>query len=93
MDKVAFINFVAALGTVFSETGIEYRIISVDDSLITGIRLSTGKSFKIRTESLYRAYKDFVSRKELLTTTALKPYVDRVQSPSLAILKVVFGER
>lgn len=90
MDKVAFIKFVAAQGTVFSVTGVEYRIISVDASLITGIRLSTKKPFEIRTESLYRAYRDFVSQKELLTTKALKPYVDRVQSPSLAILKVVF---
>ncbi|MDE6795158.1 MAG: hypothetical protein K2J63_07610 [Muribaculaceae bacterium] len=87
MDKATFIERIKALNTIKSVNGIEYRIDDVDDKYIEGTRLSTGKSFKIPMNKLYQAYSDL--KDTVITTSTLKPYVDRVQSPSLAILKAI----
>lgn len=88
-DKQAFIQKVRSLGTISSVTGKVYCITSVSPSYITGIRLSTDKPFRITTDKLYAAFTDLSEKGLPITTSILKAYVDRTQSPSLAILNVL----
>lgn len=83
----AFIQAINQLHVVYSVQGVKYSGIFATRNEITGLRESTHKGFSIKSQSLYQAYQDLdISN---LTTAALKPYVDRVQSPSLAILKAL----
>lgn len=66
-----------------SVTGIRYININSEGVNITGIRESTSNPFSINSLKLYQALCEL----DIFTTSSLKPYVDRVQSPSLAILK------
>ncbi|MDE6397042.1 MAG: hypothetical protein K2K84_07210 [Muribaculaceae bacterium] len=68
-----------------SVNGTIYEKIHISNDKICGIRTSTSKNFEIPINKLYKAYYEL---KEFNTKT-LKPYVDRVQSPSLAILRQV----
>lgn len=77
-----FCEAIKKITTATSVTGIVYSSIQVTADSVQGIRESTGAPFSIQLKKLYDAYR-YV---DVFTTTALKPYVDRVQSPSLAIL-------
>lgn len=87
MEKNEFISKIRNLGTVKSVTGIIYRIDSVNDKYIVGTRLSTHNEFKIETDGLYRAYCDISKEIIPMTTPALRDYINRTQSPALAIIK------
>ena len=86
MEKFDFISKIKELDTVESVSGIVYRIDAVNGKNIIGTRQSTLKEFKIDTDGLYRAYCDIVRGVIPMTTTALRNYVNRTQSPALAIL-------
>ena len=86
MEKKEFISRITNLGEVESVTGVNYRIVSINDKYILGTRLSTLKEFKIETDKLYRAYCDISNGVIKMTTTALRAYVNRTQSPALAII-------
>lgn len=86
MEKADFILNLKKLGGVESASGIYYRIDSVSDKYVIGTRLSTLKEFKIETDGLFWAYNDVLTGKIPMTTTALRGYVNRTQSPALAII-------
>lgn len=86
MEKNEFISRIKKLGAVESVSGIVYRIDSINDGYIVGTRLSTLKEFKIETDGLYQAYCDISRGVTQMTTTALRAYVNRTQSPALAII-------
>ena len=86
MEKADFILNLKKLGGVESASGIYYRIDSVSDKYVIGTRLSTLKEFKIETDGLFWAYNDVLTGKIPMTTTALRSYVNRTQSPALAII-------
>lgn len=86
MNKQELISILKNIGSVASVSGITYSIDSVSERYIIGTRLSTHNEFKIDTDSLLRAYNDSVSGIIPMTTTALRAYVNRVQSPTLAII-------
>lgn len=86
MEKLDFISKIKELDAVESVSGIVYRIDAVNEKNIIGTRKSTLKEFKIDTDGLYRAYCDVARGVIPLTTTALRDYVNRTQSPALAII-------
>ena len=86
MEKNEFISRIKKLGAVESVSGIVYRIDSINDRYIVGTRLSTLKEFKIETDGLYQAHCDISRGVTQMTTTALRAYVNRTQSPALAII-------
>ena len=87
LSKKDFIEKVKDLKKVVSVTGINYVNLSVAGSMCYGKRESTNNPFEVDLDKLYKAYSDCdVSE---LNTTKLKKYVDRVQSPALAILKAI----
>lgn len=86
MEKNVFISRIKKLGAVESVSGFVYRIDSINDRYIVGTRLSTLKEFKIETDGLYQAYCDISRGVTPMTTTALRAYVNRTQSPALAII-------
>lgn len=86
MERSDFISNLKKLGEAESISGVMYRIDSVNDKYIIGTRLSTLKEFKIETYGLYNAYNDIIAGKIPMTTTALRDYVNRTQSPALAII-------
>lgn len=83
ISKQEFIERVSRISSAQSVQGKIYVSIHVDGSVCTGIRKSTGKSFKVNLDRLYEAY---IENKEI-NTAVLKSYVDRNQSPAFAILK------
>lgn len=86
MNKISDKDFRKKIQTITSATsikGAKYIDIRVDGYYCIGFRLSTGKVFKIDLRNLFQAYSEL----ELVNTQTLKEYVDRVQSPALAILK------
>lgn len=85
VNKEQFITKIAAVKEASSITGKRYFDIKLEGNSCSGIRESTGKSFKIDLNKLYKGYLEC----ETITISALKLYVDRVQSPSYAILKTV----
>jgi len=86
MEKHDFISNIKKLETVESVSGVVYRIHTVNDKYVIGTRLSTLNDFKIETDGLFRAYNDILAGKISMTTTALRDYVNRTQSPALAII-------
>ena len=86
MEKNEFISRIKKLGAVESVSGVVYRIDSANERYIVGTRLSTLKEFKIETDGLYKAYCDILRGTTPMTTTALRNYVNRTQSPALAII-------
>ena len=82
IDKKEFIEKISKIHSAKSVHGKIYSSIVVYGSTCSGIREDTGKSFEIDLDELYKAYKE----NDYLNTSKLKPYVDRVQSPSYAIL-------
>lgn len=81
-NKEEFTEAISKINTATSISGIVYTNIRCDNNLITGIRESTERPFSIKIDSLYKAYKELY----VFSTSTLKRYVDRVQSPSMAIL-------
>lgn len=77
-----FSNAIKSISSAQSVTGINYTNLTVEDDKIVGVRESTNIPFRISLKRLYDAYCEV----RVFTTGSLKPYVDRVQSPSLAIL-------
>ena len=86
MEKNDFISNIRTLGAAESVAGGVYRIDSVNERYVVGTRLSTLKEFKIETDGLYHAYCDISNGIIPMTTTALRNYVNRTQSPALAII-------
>lgn len=85
MNKISKEEFLKRLQCVHSATsvnGTKYISIQTNGRICTGIRESTGKKFEIDVDRLYSAYFEL----KQINTITLKKYVDRVQSPSLAIL-------
>ena len=87
MEFQDFKNQIKKLKEVKSQSGIIYTIDSVTDTEICGVRQSTKKPYQIKTKALYEGYIKLTKSGIIINTTNLKPFVDRVQSPSLAILK------
>ena len=87
LNKTEFVSQINGLKQATSAHRVLYTDIKITGDTIYGIRQSTKKEFKIKLDKLYEVYIDI--EPQHLTTTALKPYVDRVQSPSLAILKAI----
>ncbi len=77
------------IGSAKSVQGVLYRIDMVNDKYVIGTRSSTLNEFKIETDGLLMAYNDIVNKKIPMTTTALRDYVNRTQSPALAIIKAL----
>ncbi len=84
-----FVDSIGKINCATSITGIVYSNIQVIDDKVVGIRESKNKPFSISLNNLYEAYCNVT----VFTTTELKPYVDRVQSPSLAILIAIKAVR
>ena len=85
MNKISKDEFLKRLRCVHSATsvnGAKYVSIQTNGRVCTGIRESTGLYFTIDIDKLYSAYYEL----ERINTKTLKKYVNRVQSPSLAIL-------
>lgn len=76
---------IESIDTATSVTGILYSQIKVTGDTIVGVRDTTKAPFRISLSKLYSAY----TNENIFSTSSLKPYVDRVQSPSLAILKEI----
>ncbi|MDE6556302.1 MAG: hypothetical protein K2K55_05000 [Duncaniella sp.] len=93
MTREQFIAAIRQLDTVESVSGKIYRIDVITDRHVLGTRLSTLREFKIDTDGLYRAYRDISTGIIPMTTTALRDYVNRTQSPSLAILTHLLRSR
>ena len=83
ISKQEFIERISKISSAKSLQGKTYVSIHVDGSVCTGIRKSTGKSFKVNLDKVYEVYIE----NEEINTAVLKPYVDRNQSPAFAILK------
>jgi len=84
-EKLSFIDFVDKLKLVKECYGVRsgsYKNIICSADYIIGERESTGNEFKINLKRLYDAYLN----ENHIDTFVLKNYVDRVQSPSYAIL-------
>lgn len=82
LSKTAFVDAIAKINNAESVTGVKYNSIDVVNGIICGIRESTNEPFSISADALYNAYCEL----DIFNTTALKPYVNRVQSPAMAIL-------
>ena len=91
MNTDELISILKKIDKVKSVTGITYRIDSVNERYIVGTRLSTDNEFKIETAGLLKAYNDITAGKIPMTTTALRAYVNMVQSPTLAIIMAIRG--
>lgn len=85
-QKLSFPEFVEIIKTVkqakSAQGNATYVITYCDDKLCLGIRKPKNTSFEIKVPKLYEAY----CQCDTINTVSLKPYVPRVQSPSLAIL-------
>lgn len=91
LSKANFVDLIKGLSTLISVTGNVYSNIHVVGELIMGERDSTQKTFEIEIDKLYDAYVNIEYSR--LNTVTLKKYVNnRVQSPSLAILKEVYAK-
>ncbi|MBR3757691.1 MAG: hypothetical protein IKK62_04595 [Bacteroidaceae bacterium] len=82
ISKDEFLRKIQNVHYAISVTGKKYSSIQIKGNECSGIREDTGKPFVINIDNLYLAYKEL----EHINTKSLKKYVDRVQSPSLAIL-------
>lgn len=82
LSKTEFVDAITKINNAESVTGVKYNSIDVVNGIICGIRESTNEPFSINADALYNAYCEL----DIFNTTALKPYVNRVQSPAMAIL-------
>lgn len=73
---------VQALDSFRSITGNIYTIISLEDSILTFVRESTHRIWKVNLVDVYKAYSELTA----FRTVDFKPYVPRKQSPALGLL-------
>ena len=85
ISKEEFLRRISEVHSAESITGRKYLNIHTDKErrICTGIRQATKKPFTIRLDRLFEAYYQL----DEISIATLKEYVDRGQSPSLAILK------
>lgn len=85
ISKEEFLRRISEVHSAESITGRKYLDIHTDKErrICTGTREETGKPFKIRLDKLFEAYQQL----DEISIGTLKQYVNRVLSPSLAILK------
>lgn len=85
VSKEEFFRRITEISSAKSVTGKTYSQIHInqDRKICTGVREERGESFEIQLEKLFEAYQNL----NVINTATLKEYVDRVQSPSFAILK------
>lgn len=83
ISRKDFLKAIEQIHSTKSVSGVVYSSIRVNGFLCKGIRESTQKEFRIDLDKLYQAYSEL----DIINTVTLKQYVDRVQSPALAILK------
>lgn len=82
LSKSEFVDTIAKINNAESVTGVKYNNIEVVNGIICGIRESTNEPFSISADALFNAY----CKVDVFNTIALKPYVNGVQSPAMAIL-------
>lgn len=89
MDYSEFITKIKGLKTITSVSGKGYRIEMVSNDVLYGMRESPNGDFKIPLKLLYDSCISILKRGDSINTTSLKRNLDRVQSPSLAILSAI----
>ncbi len=77
-----FYNLVKPITQFKSVKGNVYSVISVEDSIITFLRESTQKRWKMNLKAVHKAYQEIKDFK----TVHFKPYLPRTQSPALGLL-------
>lgn len=86
-EKLSKEQFYAKIRNVEEATsvnGVHYSDICLSGNMITGVRDTTKKVFKVNADELYKAYSECT----VLNTNILKGYIStRAQSPALAILQ------
>lgn len=82
LTKSEFIDAIKKINNAESVTGVKYSNIEVVNGTIYGIRESTSEPFRISVNALYNALMNV----DEINVTTLKPFVNSVQSPALAIL-------
>lgn len=82
LTKSEFIDAIKKINNAESVTGVKYSNIEVVNGTICGIRESTSEPFRISVNALYNALMNV----DEINVTTLKPFVNSVQSPALAIL-------
>lgn len=83
LTEIEFLERLKNIEEATSVTGIHYSGIKIKNDEISGIRDSTGNTFKISIKALYQAYIE----KDIINTNILKNYiVTRSQFPAYAIL-------
>ena len=82
ISYIDFYNLVKPIAQFKSIKGNIYSVISVEDSIITFIRESTQKRWKMNLKDVHKAYQEIKDFK----TIHFKPYLPRTQSPALGLL-------
>lgn len=77
-----FYNLVKPITQFKSLKGNLYSVISIEDSIITFLRESTQKQWKMNLKDVHRAYLEIKDFK----TIHFKPYLPRTQSPAFGLL-------
>lgn len=77
-----FLYLVKGLKEFRSKTGNLYTVVSLNDSLLTFIRESSGAEWSMDLNKLYQAYMELTE----FRTINFKPYLPRRQSPALGLL-------
>lgn len=77
-----FFNLIKPITQFKSLKGNSYTVISIEDTIITFLRESTEKQWKMNLKDVHRAYLDITDFK----TINFKPYLPRTQSPALGLL-------
>ncbi len=82
ISYVDFCHLVKAITQFKSIKGNLYSVISIEDCIITFLRESTQKRWKMNLKDVHRAYLEITDFK----TIQFKPYLPRTQSPALGLL-------
>ena len=77
-----FFDLVSPLKTFKSLRGNPYEDLSVDGSVMSFIRKTTGQRWKMDLKGVHKAYLELTDFK----TENFKPYVPRTHSPALGLL-------
>lgn len=82
LSKQEFVHALSKVTVATSLKGLEYTNITVFGNKIIGERKSTTQPFEISIDKLYDAYKEL----NVFSTSSLQYFVNRVQSPAMAIM-------
>jgi len=82
IDYTQFLSLIKNLKEFTSVTGNVYTVVSLNVSLLTFIRESSGVEWSMNLNKLYQAYMELTEFK----TNNFKPYLPRRQSPALGLL-------